>query len=94
MFGIYFWHCAWGAVFVVVCDKIKYILIAGCKSVHSHLNVGVPEDSVLGPKIYYMYTKPLADIIKWYGFKYHCCADDTQVYMTLKWRDNMDEAVH
>ena len=28
------------------------------------------------------------------SFKHHCYADNTQVYMTFKRGDNMDEAVH
>ena len=44
----------------------------------------VPQGSVLGPKNYYMYTKPVGEIIKWYNIKYNCYADDTQLYMTLK----------
>ena len=31
-----------------------------------------------------MYTKPHREIIKRQSIKYHCYADDTQVYMTLK----------
>ena len=45
---------------------------------------GVPQGSVLGPKNYCMYNKPVGEIIKRYNIKYHCYADDIQVYMTLK----------
>ena len=31
-----------------------------------------------------MYTKPVGEIIKRYNIKYHCHADDTQVYTFLK----------
>ena len=52
---------------------------------------GVPQGSVLGPKNYCMYTKPVGEIIKRYNIKYHCYADDTQVYMTLKPCDKWDD---
>ena len=45
---------------------------------------GVLQGSVSGPKNYCMYIKPVGKIIKQYNIKYHCYADDTQVYMTLK----------
>jgi len=46
------------------------------------LNVGIPQRSILGP---------VGKIVKRHNIKYHCYADDTQVYMTLKpcdkWND-------
>jgi len=38
-----------------------------------------------------MYTKPVGEIIIRYIIKYHCYADDTQVYMTLKCCDKWDD---
>ena len=40
--------------------------------------------SVLGPKVYCMYSKPVGDIIQKHKLTYHCYADDTQVYITFK----------
>jgi len=40
-----------------------------------------------------MYAKPVGEIIKWLNIKYHCCADKTQVYMTLKPCDKSDDIV-
>jgi len=31
-----------------------------------------------------MYIRPVGEIIKWLNIKYHCYADDTQVYVALK----------
>jgi len=38
-----------------------------------------------------MHTKLVGEIIKWYNIKYHCYADDTQVFMTLKPCDKWDD---
>ena len=73
-------------------DRYPYILIAGCKSAASQLSFGVPRGFVLGAKMYGMNTNPLREIIKRHDFKYHCYADETLVYMTLKRGDNMDKA--
>ena len=43
--------------------RSQYVSINGCSSnVHS-VNCGVPQDSVLGPLLYLLYTSPLADIL-------------------------------
>jgi len=47
--------------------------------------------SVLGPKNYCMYDKPVDEIIKRYNIKYHCYSDDKHVYMTLKSCDKRDD---
>ena len=48
------------------------------------LKYGVPQDSVLGPKKYIMYAKPLGAIICRLGLSYHFYVDDTQLYISFK----------
>ena len=52
------------------------------------LDFGVPQGSVLGPRIYCMYTKPVSDIIQRHGLSHHAYADDTQLYMTMDHSNN------
>ena len=42
------------------------------------MEYNVPQGSVLGPKHYVMYTKPLGDVIRTHGLPHHFYADDTQ----------------
>ena len=49
---------------------------------------------MLGPRIYFMYTKPVSDIIQRHGLSHYSYADDTQLYMTMDhsnndWRDDV-----
>jgi hypothetical protein len=47
------------------------------------LHIVVAEGLILGPKNYSMHTKPVDKIIKRDNIKYHCYADNTQIYTTV-----------
>ena len=75
-------------------DRIQRVVIEDSVSVDQELDFGVPQGSVLGPRIYCMYTKPVSDIIQRHGLSHHSYADDTQLYMTMDhsnndWRDGL-----
>ena len=64
------------------------------QTLYQELDFGVPQGSVLGTRIYCMYTKPVSDIIQRHGLSHHSYADDTQLYMTMDhsnndWRDGL-----
>ena len=72
--------------------RIQHVVIEDSVSVDQELDYGVPHGSVLGLRIYCMYTKPVSDIIQRHELSHHSYADDTQLYMTMDhpnndWRD-------
>ena len=74
--------------------RIQRVVIENAVSGDQELGFGVPQGSVLGTKIYCMYTKPVSDIIQRHGLSHHSYADDTQLYMTMdhsnnNWRDGL-----
>ena len=77
-----------------VTGRIQPVVIKDSVSVDQGLDFGVTQGSVLGPRIYCMYTKPVSDIIQRHGLSHHSYADDTQLYMTVDhsnndWRDGL-----
>ena len=68
--------------------RIQHVVIEDSVSVDQELDFGVPQGSVLGLKIYCMYTKPVSDIIQRHGLSHHSYADDTQLYMTMDHSNN------
>ena len=54
------------------------------------LKYGVPQGSVLGPDFFSDYTSELSSIIAKFGIKFHCYADDTQLY--IEFTPGLDES--
>ena len=68
-------------------DRYQVVVIDDEHSDPVLLEHGIPQGSVLGPKKYTMYAKPLGAIIRRYGLCYHFYADDTQLYISFKPKD-------
>ena len=64
--------------------RTQRVAIRNVTSDEISLPFGVPQGSVLGPKIYCMFSKPIGDICKRHDMLYHCYADDTQAYFVIK----------
>lgn len=72
-------------------DRYQSVVIGNSNSKKCHLTFGVPQGSVLGPKLYCLFSKPIGTICRRYGFDFHCYADDTQVYMVIKPKEDWSD---
>ena len=64
-------------------ERNQQVIIGDASSADVLLEYGVPQGSVLGPKLYSLYTRPLGDVIRHHQLDVHFYADDTQLYVSF-----------
>ena len=77
-----------------LCDIIQAVHINGSTSSARHLTCGVPQGTVLGPRLFSIYAAPVSKINPNNNLMSHFYADDTQIYITVKpHQEDIDAAV-
>ena len=65
-------------------ERYQSVKIGSTLSNLQKLLFGVPQDSVFGPLLFFLFTSPLSTLIgKHKGINFHFYADDTQLYVHL-----------
>ena len=65
-------------------NRTQRVAIGTTLSDEINFQYGVPQGSVLGPKLYCVFSKPIGEICRCHNMSHHCYADDTQVYLVVK----------
>jgi len=65
-------------------ERQQKVMLGATQAKPTVLNCGVPQGSVLGPVLFSAYVSPLGDIAKFSATSTHQYADDCQLYVTFK----------
>ena len=74
-------------------NRSQRVAVRSAVSDVTSLHFGVPQGSVLGPRMYCMFSKPIGDICKSHNMLHHGYADDTQCYLVIKPKDSWTSVV-
>ena len=70
-------------------DRRQVASIDVVEAAEKSLLFAMPQGSVLGPKVYCLYSKPVSLIVQLHGVTYHIYADDSQLYLFIKQFDDL-----
>ena len=66
-----------------LCNRMQHVMVNLETSSGVSMNHGVTQGSVLGPKLFSLFMKPLSEVIRNHGFSYQFYADDT-IYLAFQ----------
>jgi len=64
--------------------RTQRVAVGQACSALTHLSMGVPQGSVLGPLLFTLYTSPIGHIVNSWGVHHQQYADDTQLFISLQ----------